>query len=364
MSRGDFQYELKMINGINGDPGVYIFFPHMASAILFDLGSLDALSNRDLLKVKNVYVTHCHVDHFVGFDRLLRVNIPHFRLVNLCGPEGFINNVAAKLHGYTWNLLDPGQIRFKVREIHANGEVYEAMLTSDNRFNPHPVKVPAYETIADPNGHRVVMERFADHGHMEAIILDHGTPSIAYRYHGPRRNRVDVDKIYSSGLKEGPWIRLFQLAAQDGRMDALIEIEGQPHRVDELARTFLKHLPPFSVGYLTDIVFHHDNVERCLELFRGTSLLIAESSFRHADRDRAANKKHLTSYQSALIAALCGVQWYRTFHVSGIYGEGEEVEAVIDEARNAWEQFNQMPGDRLQEALQEELASPTNDHTV
>src|SRR5690606_765956 len=100
-------------------------------AALFDAGSLDALSNRDLLKVRHVFVSHTHIDHFIGFDKLLRVNVPHFRSIEVCGPKGIISNVQGKLHGYLWNLLESGQVELVVRELSETGEITSARLVND-----------------------------------------------------------------------------------------------------------------------------------------------------------------------------------------------------------------------------------------
>ncbi len=98
-----------------GDPALYIETLFERRAILFDLGDIAALSPRKVLRLEHVFVSHTHIDHFVGFKRMLRLLVGRERKISLQGPEGFIDQVGHKLHAYpscmpivgTWSIGTP-----------------------------------------------------------------------------------------------------------------------------------------------------------------------------------------------------------------------------------------------------------------
>ena len=90
----------RLVNGPFGDPGLFVELRWQGSAVLFDLGRNDGLPAADLLKVTHVFVSHTHMDHFIGFDRVLRLFLNRDKELLLFGPEGIRDCVAGKLAGY------------------------------------------------------------------------------------------------------------------------------------------------------------------------------------------------------------------------------------------------------------------------
>lgn len=61
-------HSASLINDPFGDPGVYVDFKYRREAFLFDLGDIHLPPPRKLLKIDFIFVSHTHMDHFIGFD--------------------------------------------------------------------------------------------------------------------------------------------------------------------------------------------------------------------------------------------------------------------------------------------------------
>lgn len=96
----------RLVNGPFDDPALFVPFRHQHRALLFDLGDIATLPSRDVLKISHIFVTHTHMDHFAGFDRVLRLMLGRDKELFLVGPQGFLTNLAGKLAGYCWNLVE------------------------------------------------------------------------------------------------------------------------------------------------------------------------------------------------------------------------------------------------------------------
>src|SRR6185295_9137180 len=116
-------FDLQPVNDSFGDPGLYVDFRDERRAIMFDLGDLTALAPRKLMRLSHVFVTHTHMDHFAGFDHLLRVVLGRKPRIVVFGGPGFTTQVEHKLAAYTWNVVHRYDMELVIdaREVRTDG---------------------------------------------------------------------------------------------------------------------------------------------------------------------------------------------------------------------------------------------------
>lgn len=317
----------RMVNGPFEDPALYVEFMFERRALMFDLGDIAALSNRKLLSLSHIFVSHAHMDHFMGLDRLVRVCVGRDVRLHLFGPAGLVAQTEHKLRGYTWNLVENYANDFVLCVTEAYDEVsgHYAEFGSREAFRRRSERVVQFteHTLVDEEQFRV---RFA--------ILDHGTPCLAFALEERRHLNVWKNRLEALGLKTGPWLRELKQAVLREEPDSYrIAVtrarhgrdKGQSLPLGELRRQILRESPGQKLGYVVDSAYHPDNVARIVALVHEADQLFIEAAFLEDDAALAAQKRHLTAHQAGQLAALAAVREVVPLHFSRRY-EGREEE--------------------------------------
>lgn len=325
-------FHAQLINGPYGDPGVYVEFKFRRKALLFDLGDLHVLPPRKLLKIDHIFVSHTHMDHFIGFDHLLRVCLGRDKHLSLFGPPGFIDNVESKFGAYTWNLVEnyTNDFHISVTEIHPG-----VSLTREYRCQDafRPINPPAQRTFTG-----IVLDEpfFIVRGE----FLRHKVPSLAFALEEKMSVNIKKSALVEMDLPVGPW--LMDLKAKILSNEA----DETPVRVwwkggekflplGELKERIVKLTPGQKLAYVADTGYSEEDARRVADLARNADIIFIEACFLDADAQRAAEKHHLTALQAGGLAARAGAKRMELFHFSPKYqGCGHLLE---DEARRAFE---------------------------
>lgn len=333
----------QLVNDPFGDPGLFLEFMFRKRAMIFDLGDLTPLPPRKLLRVSDAFVSHAHMDHFSGFDRLLRLCLGRDKLLRVYGPPGFIDKVESRLASYSWNLVGRYTTNFGIRvvEVETDGTAQTAMFRCRDAF----ARVPG-ETIQVNDG--VLLDE--DGFRVSAVLLDHQIPSLAFSLEEKLHVNVWKNRLQEMGLGVGPWLRDLKDAVLRGDPDDT-EIratwrDGETVRdttvlLGCVKREALRIVPGQKVTYVVDAVYHAENTRRIVDLARRSDYLFIEAVFLEEDAQRAAERYHLTARQAGTLAQMAGAQRVIPFHFSPRYST--EAERVRDEVFEAFEATGENP---------------------
>ena len=315
-----------LVNPPFGDPGLYVEIRWAKRALLFDLGDNTALSPTRLLRAMDAFVSHTHMDHFIGFDRLLRIALGRGKTLRLYGPPGLIANIEGKLHGYTWNLVDGYPLTIEAREFHPRQirtAVYratEAFQPAEGPFEVRPEGEP-FPVLVDP--------MFTVH----ATSLNHRIPSFAYVLQEKFHVNVNKERLHAAGLPVGSWLKEVKQHLWDGRPDdfrftATLYFEHSKEQrefvLGELKERFVTVSRGQKVAYVVDARYDEENAAKIVALAQGADVLYCEAPYLDQDADKAQERYHLTARQAGLLARKASVRELVVFHFSPRYtGQGD-----------------------------------------
>ena len=314
-----------LVNGSGGDPVLFVDCLFERRALLFDLGDVRALPPRKLLRISHAFVTHAHMDHFMGFDWLLRISLGREKDLQLFGPPGFLAQVEHKLRAYTWNLVQKYAVDFCIHVTELDGKEAGqcASFHCRNEFRREAekrVECPGNVLLSEP-----AME-------VRCALLDHGgIPCLGYALQEQAHVNVWKNRLQEFGLPLGAWLRDLKQAVLRNEPDTWLmrvawrEDGAQQERLLPLAelKSALRIVPGQKIAYVTDVAWSEDNVAHIIELARNADLLFIEAAFLERDADHGRRKFHLTARQAGEIARAAGVGCVIPLHFSPRYMGGE-----------------------------------------
>ena len=319
-SRLPFRYlEPTFFSGLLDDPVLWLNVRPLGRSMMIDCGQIHHLAKRVLKSTDALFITHAHMDHFMGIDTFIRNVHVAPRTIDLFGPPGLAGKLTRKLHGYDWNLAEPSWCSFRVREIFPD-RIRSFLLSGPEGFRCHAAG-------EEPRtGPRIYESDFLT---VAAAQGDHKIPVLVYRITEAPAFEVDEGKIARLGWVTGPWLRALKKRFYRG------ELSGEPLTVprkagneiveemvadvEGLYRAIRRDQSPASIGYLTDIGFTAENRRMAASLLEGVTLLICECSFLAEDADKARASFHLSAPDvNALIRELRPA-FFLPMHLSKTY---------------------------------------------
>jgi ribonuclease Z len=327
-------FHAALVNPAFGDPGVYVDLKFERRALLFDIGDVTVLPTRKLLRVSDLFISHTHMDHFAGFDHLLRVCLGRDVGVRIYGPSRIIEQVGHKLAAYTWNLVENYETDFvvSVHEWDGARHLQRARFSARRQF-----ACERLEDVTVSDGVLLDERQFRVRG---AALDHHGIASLAFSFEEGTHINVWKNRLDELGLPTGRWLTELKEKVRDGAPDDTpIRVywrtrEGsheETFALGELRRRVLEFVPGQKVCYVVDVAGHGQNRAVLSDFLRNADLLFIEAVFLDVDREQADRKAHLTARVAGDIARAASVGTAVPFHFSTRYlGREQELRSEFE----------------------------------
>ena len=320
------QFHPCLVNGPFDDPAVYVDFLHERRALLFDLGDIRALSPRKILRITHIFISHTHIDHFIGFTQVLRLCLGREKSLHLFGPPDFIARVEHSLASFTWNLVGNYPTDFTViaSELHPDGTCSTVEFHCRSGFKREQERT---ERFADG----IILEE--DAFRIRTAFLDHKTVSLAFALEEKDHVNIMKNRLMELGLPMGPWLADLKRAIMRGEDDDKLvrvwcDVEGgmeeRRFNLGELKAKILNIVPGQRIAYVTDAAHTKANAAKIVEIARKADFLFIEAVFLDAEQAQAGERYHLTAREAGLLARQAGVARVIPFHFSPRYRGMEE----------------------------------------
>ncbi len=243
-------------------------------------------SSLSFMKIKKIFITHFHGDHFLGLAGLIQsMNLNDRKEpLEIYGPVGPTKEAVRTMA--TVGHFRPG-FPIKIREL-------------------YPGAVLRWDDVS-----------------IKAVKPNHNVPSLAYSFkEKDRKGRFDKPKALELGVPEGP---LFS-RLHEGKT---VEVNGEKIRSSQV-------VGPLRQG--KKVVYSGDTKPSTAlrEEARNADVLVHEATFGPELSERASEHGHSSMEEVAELAKSCGVGKLFLVHISPRYHPGEE-EELEKKARTIFE---------------------------
>lgn len=315
-----FRYiEPHILSGLFDDPLLLIRTAPGGEHLLFDCGDISHLSKKIIKPVTKVFISHAHMDHFMGMIKLARTLIVTDRVIDVFGPPGIAERLASMLQGFEWNLTESYFCRFQVHEIYPE-LIKRFLLKGGDGFRRTYIDQTFRDDLTIVSG---------EYYFVEAEICDHKIPSVIYRIHEKPGFLIDESSLNHSGIKPGKWIDElknqwkghFANNALPAALDAE-ELAGcfkDIHTAKELYLSLAAEHPVPSLGYTADMGFTEENISKVTGLMKGVSVLVTECSYALENKGKARKTFHLCTEDVTALLQRVQPGVYIPQHISKTY---------------------------------------------
>lgn len=323
----------RLVNSHFEDPCLYVRLLRESRALLFDAGNISRLSPGEMLKVSDLFITHTHIDHFIGFDTLLRTLLRREQPLRVFGPAGITACIEGKLHGYTWNLIEDYPLKIEVFAI-SGDTMQQTSFHSSERFRKISQKPTAFDgtVLKEPT--------FT----VSAVSLTHDIQCLGYALEEDFHINIDKAALLAMGLPVGPWINDLKQALRGPDPNSNSNSNLAPNPDPDMQFTIgqnsytlseLRHIAIITKGqklaFVLDTAPEEENLRRIKQLAKDADTLYLEAYFMDKDHERAMQRHHLTGRLAGQVAREAGASNLVVTHFSPKYkqtGETPEREAM------------------------------------
>jgi len=308
-----------LVNSPFEDPVLFVRILRERRALLFDIGNIFRLAPGDLQKITDVFVTHTHIDHFIGFDMLLRALLRRETPLRIYGPSTIADCIEGKLKGYTWNLIREYPLEIEVFSVF-DDKVFSSSFHAGNRFR----RIDNSSIVFD--GILLKEPLFS----VKAAVLNHQVPCLGFLVEEEFHININKDLLNEMDLPVGPWLSDLKNAIREKESgDRKFVVTGRQFNLSYLTKV-ASITKGQKISYVTDVAATDENIHKIIDFVRDSDAFYCEAYFLDKDRDRASERFHLTAKITGMIAREAEVKSLTVMHFSPKYRS--EADGLVAEA--------------------------------